>query len=464
MRRVPSLRLALVGVLLGATLAGAQGSATIYEGARLITGDGSSPIDDGAFVVTNGRITAIGRRGQVSAPGATRVNLAGKTVMPTLNNVHLHIGYEGFTSWSAANHTADNVADHLRREAYYGVGAVMTMGDQPTDFALQFDRDQKAGKFPSTARLLVAAGLALPGAGPDSLLIQGTTPLKAVYEVTTPDEARAAVRKVAAAKIPHVKIWVDDRDAQRGALKQKMPPEIFTAVIDEAHKAGILVHAHATTLANQKAVVRAGADVLVHTVSNERLDDEFLALLREKKPYWAPVMGLTDLPEVCEPNNLFVEQSLPPATIADIRDGKNAFNLPGCAAAPAPVARRQEFWSYNVPRMVQNGARLLLATDAGVLPGYSFGWAEHHEMALYVKSGLTPAEVLVASTSRPTEVLKNTETGSLQVGKRADFVVLGANPLENIRNTRSIEAVYFNGARLNRDQIAASWKRASPSR
>jgi hypothetical protein len=218
----------------------------------------------------------------------------------------------------------------------------MTMGDQPTEFALQFDRDQRAGKFPTAARFFFAAGLALPGSGPDSLLIQGTTPLKAVYDVTTPEDARVAVRKVAAAKIPHLKIWVDDRDAQRGALMKKMPPEIFTAIIDEAHKAGIIVHAHATTLPNQKAVVRAGADVLVHTVSNERLDEEFLALLREKKPYWAPVMGLTDLPEVCEPNNTFVEQSLPAATIADIRAGKNAFNLPGCATAPAAVARRQE--------------------------------------------------------------------------------------------------------------------------
>lgn len=317
---------------------------------------------------------------------------------------------------------------------------------------------------PVAAQFFFAAGLALPGSGPDALLIQGTTPLKAVYEVTTPDDARSAVQKVAAAKIRHLKIWVDDRDAQRGALKQKMPPEIIAAIIAEAHRAGIIVHAHATTLPNQKAVVRAGADVLVHTVSNERLDDEFLALLREKKPYWAPVMGLTDLPEVCAANNTFVEQSLPAATIADIKAGKNAFNLPGCADAPAAVARRQEFWSYNVPRMVQNGARLLLATDAGVLPGYSFGWAEHHEMGLYVRSGLTPAEVIVASTSRPTALLGNTETGSLAVGKRADFLVLGANPLENIANTRSLEAVYFNGAKLDRERIAATWKRASTSR
>jgi hypothetical protein len=125
-----------------------QSSSTVYEGGRLIIGDLSATIEDGSLVVQNGRIVAVGRRGEVPVPaGATRVGLTGKTVMPTLNNVHLHIGYEGFTSWSAKNHTADNVLDHLRREAFYGVGAAMTMGDQPSAFALAFERDQKAGKF-----------------------------------------------------------------------------------------------------------------------------------------------------------------------------------------------------------------------------------------------------------------------------------------------------------------------------
>ena len=441
-----------------------QSSSTVYEGGRLIIGDLSATIEDGSLVVQNGRIVAVGRRGEVPVPaGATRVDLTGKTVMPTLNNVHLHIGYEGFTSWSAKNHTADNVLDHLRREAFYGVGAAMTMGDQPSAFALAFERDQKAGKFPPAARFHFAAGMAPPGGGPDSLLIQGTTPLKAVYEISTPDQARAAVREIAGLKIQQIKIWVDDRDAQRGS-RQRMPPEVFTAIVEEAHKSGILVHAHATTLPNQKAVVKAGVDVLVHTVSNEHIDEEFIALLRDHKPYWAPVMGLVDTPEVCEPNNTFVEQSLPASTIAEIRAGRNAFNLPGCDGAPAAVARREENLRFNVPHMVESGARLVLSTDAGVLPGYSFGWAEHHEMGMYVRLGLKPADVLVASTSRPTEVLKLNDTGTLSTGKRADFIVLAQNPLVDIRNTRSIESVYINGAKLDREQIAARWKVPSTPR
>src|ERR1700680_4352321 len=194
-------------------------TAVLYEGARLVIGDASAPIESGAFVVQNGRITAVGRKGAVTAPaGAIRVDLTGKTVMPAMNNVHIHIGYEGYTSWSVENHTPENVLDHLEREAFYGVCAAMTMGDQPADFAIKFQQDQLAGKFPPAARFFFAAGLAPPGGGPDALLITGTTPLHAVYEVSSGEEARAAVRKIAALKINQIKFWVDNRDNTRGNM------------------------------------------------------------------------------------------------------------------------------------------------------------------------------------------------------------------------------------------------------
>jgi imidazolonepropionase-like amidohydrolase len=447
--------------MLAAAASYSQTGAVVYEGACLIIGDASAPIENGGFVVQNAHIISIGREDAVKAPsGAKHIDLTGKTVMPTMNNIHLHIGYEGFVSWGVENHTAENVLDHLEREAFYGVGSTMTMGDQPMDFALQFQRDQLAGKFPPAARFFFAAGMAPPGGGPDALLIQGTGPLHAVFAVSTPDEAVAAVRKIAATKTNQIKFWVDNRDNNRGARK-KMPPEVYAQLIAEAHKYGITVHAHATNLQDQKGVVKAGVDVLVHTVVAEKLDDEFLAILKEKRPYWAPVMGLADRAELCDGSNRFIEQVLPDSVIADIRAGKTWLPSAPCAAPPTPQsAQREENLKYNFPKYLEGGARIVLGTDAGVSQKYAYGFSEHHEIGMYVNLGMTPADAIVASTSRPAELLRLADTGTLARGKRANFIVLDANPLENIRNTRAINSVYLDGVKLERDALGRKFKQA----
>lgn len=460
--RKPSTALAGC-LLLFATAASPQANAVLYEGARLVIGDASTPIENGAFLVQNGHITAIGPKGSVKAPaGATRVDLTGKTVMPALNNVHIHIGYEGYVSWSVENHTRENVLDHLEREAFYGVGAAMTMGDQPLDFAIQFQQDQMAGKFPPAARFFFSAGMAPPGGGPDALLIQGTTPLHAVAEVSTPDEAIAAVRRIAARRITQIKFWVDNRDNNRGSRK-KLSPEIYSAIIQEAHKHGITVHAHATNLQDQKGVVKAGVDVLVHTVAAEKVDDEFLALLRENKPYWAPVMGLGDRSELCDGAKPFIEQVLPDPVTADVRAGKTWLPSPPCEAAITPqFTQRQENLKYNFPKYLEAGARIVLSTDAGVSQKYSYGFAEHHEMGMYADLGMKPADIIPIATSRPAELLRLKDTGTLAKGKRADFIVLNANPFDNIRNLREIDSVYLAGVELDRNKLRDKFKHAHP--
>jgi imidazolonepropionase-like amidohydrolase len=448
--------LACAVVVVASLAPAAQSRAVLYEGARLIVGDGSAPIESGAFLVENGRITAVGPKGAVTAPaGATRGDLTGKTIMPAMIDVHVHIGYEGYSSWGAENYTPQNVLDHLQREAFYGVAATQSVGSSPTDPSIQFENDQQAGTFPPASRFFFMPGMAPPGGGPDAVLLKGTTALHAVNEISTPQEARAAVQMMAGKKIRNVKIWVDDR---RGTYP-KMPPEVYNAVIDEAHKHQMLVQAHATTLPDQKAVVRAGVDVLVHTVGNERLDEEFLAILREKKPYWTTVIGLGDRTELCD-DDTFAAQTLPSKVVAAIRATTEARPLaPNCGPRSPNAATRDETLANNFSKMIAAGARLVLGTDAGIHPGYTFGSADHHEIARWVQFGLPPSQALVAATSRPAELLGITDLGTLAAGKSADFIVLDANPLDDIRNTRRIASVYLRGVKLDRESLAARWSK-----
>ena len=422
----------------------------IYEGARLIVGDGSAPIESGAFVVESGRITAFGPRGAVTAPaGARRVDLSGKTVIPALINAHAHIGYEKFIKAGGEsrpeNFTPENILDHLQRQAFYGVGTVMDAGSAPVPESLEFIMNQAARSYAPAAQLAFMAGVVPVNGGPDHILIQGTRPLRANYEVTRSPEARAAVQDIAAKNIGHIKIWLGDR----GGSYPAMPHEVYDAVIDEAHKNQIIVHSHASNLRDQKDALRAGIDVIVHAVGSARIDDELATLVREKRPYWIPVMGLGDRSEVCD-SNPFVVEVLPAVGVSDILANN-------CNPNPN-LATREETLKYNFMRMIESGARLVLGTDAGVLPRYTFGSADHHEMEMYVRYGLSPADAIVAATSRAAELLELEDVGRLAVGMRGDFVVLDANPLDDIRNTRRIASVYLRGAELDRQALLAKWR------
>jgi imidazolonepropionase-like amidohydrolase len=428
---------------------------TVFDGARILDGNGGAPIENGRLVVQDGRVTTVGSSSAVPIPqGATRIDVTGKTIMPAMINVHAHMGYEAYTTWGARNHTAPNLLDHLQREAFYGVVAATSVGSSPMEMSLQFQRDQQAGKYPPAARYLFMPGMAPPNGGPDHILREATNELHVINEVSTPEEARTAIQKMADRNIRDVKMWVDDR----GGTYPKLSPEVYTAIVREAHARKMTVHAHAIQQADQKAVVAAGADVLVHMVQNVPLDDEYQALLREKKPYWATVITLGDPVEVCNDDPFFVE-AMPAGVVAAIRANKQRIGLTAHCAAPSPnAANREKILAQNFPLMIAAGVKLVLATDTGIHPGHTFGSGEHVELARWVQLGLPPAQAIVAATRTPAELMKLTDLGTLVPGKRASFIVLNANPLENIRNTRTISDVYLDGAKFDREAVRRAWR------
>jgi imidazolonepropionase-like amidohydrolase len=383
----------------------AQEAVTAFEAVRVIVGDGQGPVENATIVVSGGRITQVGPSASVRIPtGTARVNLAGKTVMPTIVDTHVHL--------STAR---EALVTDLRQRAQFGVGAAMSLGLDPGGDGFKVRTEAPAG----AARYYTAGrGITLPEPGRSNV----------PYWVTTEAEARHAVREQAALGVDFIKIWVDDREGKY----KKMPPEIYTGAIDEAHKSKLRVAAHIYNLSDAKGLLQAGIDAFAHGIRDVDVDDELVALIKARRQ----VVLIPNMPDRgVAADYSWLKGSIPDADLAKIQ--ALSTDRPQAQAAWGIQAR-------NLKRLSDAGVTIALGTDGNI------AWAPHVEMADMVAAGMTPMQVIVAATRNGAEFLRMNDAGTIATGKSADLLVLDGNPAEDITNTRKISAVYLKGVKVGK--------------
>ncbi|HET8547356.1 MAG TPA: amidohydrolase family protein [Bryobacteraceae bacterium] len=434
-----------IAVLLMSLAAGLFAETTILQNFTLIDGAGRAPVSSAAMVITDGRIAWVGPKAQLKPPsGAQAVDLTGKYIMPGIINLHGHLASTAGLTQDPKNYTRENLDRNLQTYASYGVTSVVSMGSDQ-DLVYQVRAEQRAGRPRATRIFTAGRGFTGKAGYPTSAPGMKGVP----FEVETPADVKKDIASLADRRVDIIKIWVDDHLGK----ERKIPMELSKAIIDAAHQHKLKVAAHIFYLNDAKQLVDNGLDALAHSVRDAPVDDALIATMKRHGAWQAAATLTREVSTFVYANppawldDPFFTRSVTPDVIRTLKGDayrKRVAADPDFDKLPGFL----ETAKRNLKRLVDAGVKYGFGTDTGP-PARFPGFFEHMEMELMVDAGLTPMQVIQAATKNSAEFLGESKNlGTLENGRWADLIVLGRNPVESIKNTRTIEQVYIAGRRI----------------
>jgi len=429
-------------------------AATVLRNVAVVDGTGKAAQKNQDVVITGDRILAIRPAGSSVPKDARVMDMKGKTIMPQMINTHAHLGLLKGTTMSSANYTEDNIRRQLLRYEAYGVGAVLALGtDHEEIFALR--EASHKGTLPGAT--IYTAGM---GFGVKDALPPISFGMDRVFRPDSAEEARKELRQLAAKKPDVLKIWVDDFWGQYPPI---MKPEIYSAIIDEAHKLGLRVASHVYNLEDTRKLVGLGLDIIAHSVRDGEIDDALLAEMKKRRVAYVATLSLDefafayqDAPEWL--NDPFFQASLEPGVLQMITSPEYKEKVRSNKNTALEMSAFQ-MGLKNVKRVFDAGVLVALGTDSGAQPVRVQGFSEHMELELLVKAGLTPMQAITVATKNGAQLLKiDDRCGTLEPQKKANFIVLDKDPSTSIGNTKTISGVWKDGKKVSDGPLSNSAK------
>ncbi len=421
----------------------ALGETLALNHVRLIDGSGAAPIEDAALIIEDGRIQYAGPAASAKIPDdAETLNLRGKTVVPGIINLHGHVGGTKGVVQDTSNFTRANVIANLRTYARYGVTTTTSMGTD-LDAMAEYRDERNSDAFQSARVYTALQGFTSVGGYPTTAPgVKGVA-----QETATAAQAKARVEQLADKGADLVKMWVDGHHGEF----QKLPHDLCAVIIDQAHRRGLLAFAHIYDLEDGFALTKAGLDIIGHSVRDQNVNDDFASALIGGDVTYVPTL-------MRELSTYVYAES--PAWLGD-RFFLKSINESTLNALKTTMKRAQSSRAVidqgkqdlkmamtNLKALHDAGVNIGFGTDTGP-PGRFPGFFEHLEAELMVEAGLEPMDVIVAWSKNAAHALEiEKDYGVLSQGKVADLVILNRNPLDNIRYTRSIHAVYLGGKKF----------------